>query len=121
MLFKIEKKGGLPTAATLSIILKTGFGIKEESPAWKEFWALWTNERMGESTGSFRPQELVNKLETQKISNHAKGDAVIAAIAKLSQADFNQLELALRRPAVLAGLAALNASYDAGKRSKRTP
>ncbi|MEZ0295520.1 MAG: helix-turn-helix domain-containing protein [Candidatus Methylacidiphilales bacterium] len=108
-IWKIEN-GQLPRGATLQKACLRGLGLVKESREWEELQALWTAERTGQAVTA---QSLAGQLAMNHMAGNREFEDFYRTVSELPKEAWAELDKAIRRPAVLKALAALNALYDA--------
>jgi transcriptional regulator with XRE-family HTH domain len=107
-IWKIEN-GYLPRGSTLQKACFRGLGLKMNSPEWEEIQALWTAEGTGQPVTA---QALAGQMAANYLRNNREMEQFFLAVSDLPQETWVELNKAIRRPAVLQGLAALNTLYE---------
>lgn len=115
-IWKIEN-GFLPRGDTLQKACLRGLGLKKDGPEWEEMQALWTAEGTGQPV---TPQALAGQMATNYLRNNREMEQFFITLAKLPKEAWTELDKAIRRPAVLQGLAALNALYEQAEATGRS-
>jgi len=108
VIWKTEHGKSLPKPETLSQLAK-GLGIAEGSRAWKDLYSIWSADRTGNSLSN---EDLAGAITHAKTSSAKSLRSFSAALEKLSKEDFAEIQKAITRPSVLAGLRTLNALYE---------
>ncbi len=114
--WKIEN-GFLPKGSTLQKACLRGLGLQKNSPEWQELQALWTAERTGQPVTA---QALAGHIAANQRVNDQEMAKFYLAVSKLPPQSWIELQKAIRRPAVLQGLATLNALYEAAQAKGRS-
>jgi transcriptional regulator with XRE-family HTH domain len=114
-IWKMEN-GFLPRGETLRKAAIKGLGLKKDSPEWEELQALWTTERTGQPVTA---QALAGQMATNYLKNNREMEQFFLTISKLPREAWEELDKAIRRPAVLEGLAALNSLYEQAEATGR--
>lgn len=106
--WKIEH-GFWPRGETLKAAVQLGLGVRVSSPEWQEVQALWAGQRVGQAINS---KSLAKRMDLQDLKRSQDVDRLLAKLAKLPSKQWDQIEKAISRPAVMRGLANLNALYE---------
>ena len=111
-IWKIEK-GHLPKGETFGKILTDGLGFKEGGTKYNDAIAMWTNERI--NRGQISPGNLAGKMAAQDAGVSSEMKSFLKKVESLTSDEFEALAVALGRPAVVAGIFALNNAYERKK------
>ena len=115
-IWKIEN-GYLPRGSTIQKACFRGLGLKKNSPEWEEIQALWTAEGTGDP---ITPQALAGQMAANYLRNNREMEQFLRVLSRLPKEAWAELDKAIRRPAVLQGLAALNSLYEQAETKGRS-
>jgi transcriptional regulator with XRE-family HTH domain len=108
IIWKAEHGKTVPRPITMRKIA-AGLGIAEGSKAWQELHTLWGGDRTGQTISA---HALTVGMKDVVSKNNKEMQAFLKSISKLSGDDFEEIRKAITRPAVVAGIRALNALFE---------